>query len=71
MEEDELDVTKLKYVLYVRKSTDDPQKQVRSIKDQITEYEIKALKENLHIVKHIKENRSAKNPIKDQSLLKC
>ena len=32
--DDELDFTKLKYALYARKSTDDPQRQVRSIGDQ-------------------------------------
>lgn len=34
---EELDYSKLKYVLYARKSTDDPQRQVRSISDQIFE----------------------------------
>lgn len=37
MDEQELDFTKFKYVLYARKSTDDPQRQVRSIGDQIFE----------------------------------
>lgn len=37
MDEQELDFTKLKYVLYARKSTDDPQRQVRSIPDQIND----------------------------------
>lgn len=31
-DENELDFSKLKYVLYARKSTDDPQREVRSIK---------------------------------------
>ncbi len=33
--EEELDITKLKYVLYARKSTDDPERQVRSTEDQV------------------------------------
>lgn len=37
MDGEVLDVTKLKYVHYARKSTDDPQRQVRSISDQIFE----------------------------------
>ena len=35
--EEEIDVTKLKYVLYARKSTDDPEKQGRSVEDQIAQ----------------------------------
>lgn len=31
MDEQELDFSQFKYVLYARKSTDDPQRQVRSI----------------------------------------
>lgn len=37
MDKQELDFTKLKYVLYARKSTDDPQRQVKFIGDQIFE----------------------------------
>lgn len=33
----EIDISKLRYVLYVRKSTDDPKRQTRSIPDQISE----------------------------------
>lgn len=33
------DIRAMRYVIYVRKSTDDPQKQVRSIDDQIIECE--------------------------------
>ncbi len=47
MDEQELDFTKLKYVLYARKSTDDPQRQVRSIGDQI--FECKQLAASLGI----------------------
>lgn len=38
--DEELDYSKLKYVLYARKSTDDPQRQARSIGDQILNLEI-------------------------------
>ena len=63
MEEEEIDVTELKYVLYARKSTDDTEKQARSIKDQISECEIYALKNHLRIVgKPVIEKRSAKKP---------
>jgi len=61
--EEEIDVTKLKYVLYARKSTDDPEKQGRSVEDQIAECEVFALKNHLRIVgKPIIEKRSAKKP---------
>jgi len=36
----EIDFTKLKYALYVRKSTDDPTRQIRSIPDQIGEKDL-------------------------------
>ncbi len=60
--EEEIDVTKLKYVLYVRKSTDDPQRQVRSIDDQVVECNQLAQRMGLNIVKTIKERKSAKKP---------
>lgn len=58
-----IDVTKLKYALYVRKSTDDPERQVRSIDDQIAECLQLAERLGLRIVKpHIIEHKSAKRP---------
>ena len=36
--DEELDFSQFKYALYARKSTDDPQRQIRSIPDQIFEY---------------------------------
>ncbi|MDQ5886662.1 MAG: Resolvase/invertase-type recombinase catalytic protein, partial [Patescibacteria group bacterium] len=36
-DEPQIDITKLRYVLYARKSTDDPKRQIRSINDQIDE----------------------------------
>lgn len=58
--EEELDVTKLKYVLYARKSTDDPERQVRSIPDQIAECKAMAERHGLRIVDILEESRSAK-----------
>lgn len=60
---DELDFTKLKYALYVRKSTDDPERQARSIPDQIAECRLLAKHNNLTIVGDpIVETKSAKKP---------
>lgn len=61
-EENEIDTSKLKYVLYARKSTDDPQRQVRSIEDQISECRALARRLGLHIVTTIQEKKSAKKP---------
>lgn len=61
--ENEIDYTKLKYVLYARKSTDDPQRQLRSIPDQISECVELAERLHLRIVKpYITEEKSAKKP---------
>ena len=61
--EDEIDVTKLRYVLYARKSTVDETRQVRSIPDQITDCH-KFIIDRLHlnIVETIKEEKSAQKP---------
>ena len=63
--DEELDITKLKYVLYARKSTDDPQRQVRSIDDQIAECLQLADRLSLHVINRkepIIERKSAKKP---------
>src|SRR3989344_7979466 len=60
--DEELDVTKLKYILYARKSTDDPQRQVRSIPDQIHDCDLLISRLNLNVVDRITETRSAKKP---------
>src|SRR3990167_260497 len=60
--DDELDVTKLKYVLYARKSTDDPQRQVRSIPDQINDCDILINRLKLNVVGRVLETKSAKKP---------
>ena len=51
-----------RYVLYVRKSTDDKDKQVRSLKDQIAECREFAEDQNIRVVKIIQESESAKQP---------
>ncbi len=61
--EEEIDFTKLKYVLYARKSTDDSEKQTRSIPDQIKECKDYAARYGLNIIgEPIIEKRSAKIP---------
>lgn len=60
--EEELDFTKLKYVLYARKSTDDPQRQIRSIDDQIYDCQLVQSRLGLNVVKILKETKSAKKP---------
>lgn len=59
---EEIDLTKLKFVIYVRKSTDDKNKQVRSLSDQIIECEEHAERNDLKIVDRIIESESAKVP---------
>lgn len=51
-----------RYVLYVRKSTDDKDKQVRSLPDQISDCREYAEENKLNIVKTIAESESAKEP---------
>lgn len=53
---------KYKYVIYVRKSTDEKGKQIRSIEDQITECVDFAKRNNLKFVDIIDEEESAKEP---------
>ncbi len=62
MDTEELDITKLKYVLYARKSTDDPQRQIRSIEDQVSECQQIAKRLGIKIVNIIRETKSAKKP---------
>ncbi|MDK2899304.1 MAG: site-specific recombinase [Patescibacteria group bacterium] len=57
---DEMDVTKLRFVLYARKSTEDEGSQVNSIDDQIRHCMEYAESHNLRVVKIIKEEKSAK-----------
>ena len=56
-----LDYTKLRYVLYVRKSTDDASKQTRSLKDQIAECERLARALGIRLVRpYLSEKKSAR-----------
>jgi DNA invertase Pin-like site-specific DNA recombinase len=61
-EVEQIDFTKLKYVLYARKSTDDGQRQVRSIPDQIAECKDIARRHHLNVVDVLQESKSAKKP---------
>lgn len=62
MDQEELDFTKLKYVLYARKSRTDEFAQVRSIPDQI--FECRKLQSHLglNVVAVLEEAQSAKKP---------
>ncbi len=51
-----------KYFLYARKSTDDPKRQLRSIKDQIAEARDLASREGIVIVDTFIEKQTAKKP---------
>ena len=51
-----------KFFLYVRKSTDTEERQVRSIEDQTAELKELAKKENLEIAKIFIEKQTAKEP---------
>lgn len=62
MDTQELDVIKLKYVLYARKSTTDESRQVHSIPHQIAECKQLASRLGLHIVRTLQETKSAKKP---------
>lgn len=61
---EEIDRTKLRYVLYARRSTTDEGSQVRSVPDQIKYCERYAEIHGLNIVDRLRENGSAKKPDK-------
>lgn len=63
-DEEELDLTTLKYVMYVRKSTEGAERQVRSIDDQKKECKDLAKRLGLNVVDIIREEKSAKIPNK-------
>jgi site-specific DNA recombinase len=56
------DLTKLRNVLYARKSTEDENRQVRSIGDQIADCKKLADELGLRVVATVKETKSAKKP---------
>ena len=55
-------MSKPKYFLYARKSTEDDDKQVMSIEAQQFELREFARKENLEILSEFQESKSAKSP---------
>jgi DNA invertase Pin-like site-specific DNA recombinase len=57
-----IDRTKLRYVLYARKSSEDENRQVRSTPDQIKDCKKRALELGLRVVDVIEEKKSAKKP---------
>lgn len=60
--ESQTDYTKLRYVLYARKSTEDENRQIRSIPDQIKDCEKLASDLGLHVKDIVRETKSAKKP---------
>ena len=60
--ENEVDFRNLKYVLYARKSSDDPERQIPSLPDQINECKQLAARLGLTVVKILEETKSAKSP---------
>jgi len=64
MQNEPADLSKYHYAIYARKSTEDANKQVRSIEDQITECKILAANLGLNVVRIIRETKSAKTPNK-------
>ena len=52
----------MRYFLYARKSTDEPDRQILSIEGQLAELREYAKKENLLIVKEFIESKTAKEP---------
>lgn len=56
------DQTKLRYVLYARKSTEDENRQVRSIDDQIRDCQKLGRDLGLNVVEILTESKSAKRP---------
>jgi DNA invertase Pin-like site-specific DNA recombinase len=63
-DDETVDTSKLRYVLYARKSRTDEFGQIRSIPDQVAECELFARRQQvpLKIVAVIKEEQSAKKP---------
>ncbi len=62
-QEEQVDIHQLRYALYVRKSTDDKERQQRSIDDQIAECEELAAKLGIKLAKpYYEDHGSAKIP---------
>lgn len=63
-DDSEVDLKTLKYVLYLRKSTEDEGHQIRSIKDQERDCREMATRLGLNIVDVLEDRKSAKKPAK-------
>lgn len=61
-DEHEVDLKTLKYVMYLRKSTEDEGRQIRSIGDQETDCNELAKRLGLKVIDTIREEKSAKKP---------
>lgn len=61
-QDDEIDLTKLRYVLYARKSTTDEGSQIRSLGDQRKDCEKLAKDLGINVVAKLEESKSAKKP---------
>lgn len=61
-DEGELDLKTLRYVMYLRKSTEDEGRQIRSIKDQEKDCKDLAERLGLNVVAVVSEEKSAKKP---------
>jgi len=57
-----IDLQTKKFFLYVRKSTDEPERQVLSIEAQLFELRQYAKKEGLNVVREYTESKTAKEP---------
>lgn len=72
MEEEQIDKSKLRYVLYARKSTEDEKRQIKSVEDQIIECTQYATHNHLRVIEVLQESKSAKKadrrPVFDQML---
>ncbi|HEX6258235.1 MAG TPA: recombinase family protein [Candidatus Saccharimonadales bacterium] len=69
-DEQELDLRKLRYVMYLRKSTEGAERQVRSIPDQERDCRELAQRLGLNVIDIIKEDKSAKIPNKREEFKK-
>jgi site-specific DNA recombinase len=56
----------LKYVIYLRKSTDNEDKQIQSIEDQLREVNKEVERKGIKIVRIFEESKSAKKPGREQ-----
>ena len=57
-----MEQNKIKYFLYVRKSSEAEDRQVASIESQVDELQKLAQEQNFHVVKIFRESKSAKAP---------